>query len=119
MPVRQFTNVQTFTMPLRIPVLRHPARPFILRPIPCSLRPFSVRAPLRLNEDANHTPESAENLKQQQLKEQEQGKGKWHEGLGSASEGQVKADREEVDDHGEHMEELQDQGAKQAEEEKK
>jgi hypothetical protein len=37
----------------------------------------------------NRSPEEAEALKQQQLKEQKDGKGKWHEGLASDSESAV------------------------------
>lgn len=37
----------------------------------------------------SRTPEEAEQLKQQQLKEQKEGKGKWHEGLASDSESAV------------------------------
>jgi hypothetical protein len=37
----------------------------------------------------NRSPEEAEALKQQQLKEQKEGKGQWHEGLASDSESAV------------------------------
>lgn len=37
----------------------------------------------------SRSPEQAEQLKQQQLKEQKEGKGKWHEGLASDSESAV------------------------------
>jgi hypothetical protein len=37
----------------------------------------------------SRSPEEAEQLKQQQLKEQKEGKGKWHEGLASDSESAV------------------------------
>ena len=40
----------------------------------------------------SRTPEQAEQLKQQQLKEQKEGKGKWHEGLASDSESAVSLD---------------------------
>ncbi|KAH6615045.1 hypothetical protein C7974DRAFT_379928 [Boeremia exigua] len=40
--------------------------------------------------------DEAEQLKQQQLKNQKEGKGKWEEGLASDSESIVKADRSET-----------------------
>lgn len=47
-----------------------------------------TRANLNFDADSR-TPEEAEQLKQQQLKEQKEGKGKWHEGLASDSESAV------------------------------
>lgn len=68
---------------------------------------------------AGQSPEEVEKAKQEQLKKQEQGKGEWHEELASNSESRVKADRENVQDHDEHIEDLQKKTAKQAEKEKK
>ena len=43
------------------------------------------------------------------------GKGQWHEELGSASESNVAADREEVSDHDSHMSKLQQETKKKGE----
>ncbi len=56
-----------------------------------------------------------ERLKREQLKKQKEGKGEWHEGLASGGESSVKADRQQVNDHDKHMEELQQQGKEKAE----
>ncbi|KAM0691974.1 hypothetical protein Q7P36_008175 [Cladosporium allicinum] len=64
-------------------------------------------------------PEEAEKLKQQQLKEQKQGKGQWHEGLASDSESAVKADRGDQDHSQKSIEDLQKETAKAAQQEKK
>ncbi|QIX01430.1 hypothetical protein AMS68_006947 [Peltaster fructicola] len=81
-------------------------------------RCFTVTAqrPVR---HTGQSPEEVEKSKQEQLKKQEQGKGEWHEDLASSSETHVKADREEVKDHDDHIEKLQDETAKQAEKEKR
>ncbi|KAI9712827.1 MAG: hypothetical protein M1820_001449 [Bogoriella megaspora] len=85
------------------------------RVLPQTTRPFTTTRNLRLKEDKERSPESAEAAKQEQLKKQEQGKGQWHEELASAGETTVKAEREKVDDHGEHMEELQKRGKEERE----
>jgi hypothetical protein len=69
--------------------------------------------------DNEARPEEAEKLKQQQLKEQKEGQGKWHEGLASDSESAVKADRGDQKDAHKSIEELQKETAKAAQQEKK
>jgi hypothetical protein len=69
--------------------------------------------------DNEARPEEAEKLKQQQLKEQQQGKGQWHEGLASDSESAVKADRGDQDHSQKSIEELQKETAKAAQQERK
>jgi hypothetical protein len=92
-----------------------------------AMRPF---APLRTNlarrtltttprmcikEDADRSPEQLEKIKQDQLKEQKEGKGRWREELASHGESNIAADKEKVNDHDKHMKELQQEGAKKGE----
>ncbi|KAF2098007.1 hypothetical protein NA57DRAFT_57177 [Rhizodiscina lignyota] len=80
-----------------------------------SCRTFTSTTVRVLKEDhKDPSPEETERLKQEQLKKQEKGEGHWHEGLASAGESSVKADRQEVDDHDKHMEELQQHGKEKA-----
>lgn len=74
-------------------------------------RPFSSAFRLRIKEDADRSPEEVENAKQEQLKKQEKGEGEWHRELASSSEEHIGADKEQVHDHDEHMEDLQKQTA--------
>ncbi|KAF2192982.1 hypothetical protein K469DRAFT_693065 [Zopfia rhizophila CBS 207.26] len=69
-----------------------------------------------LKEDADRSPEEIEKKKQEQLEKQKRGEGHWHEELGSQSESHVKADREEVGDHGDHISKLQQQTKEKSEE---
>lgn len=81
-----------------------------------STRAFTSSAIRPLKEDhKDPSPEEAERLKQEQLKKQEKGEGHWHEGLASGGESSVKADREQVQDHDKHMEELQQEGKEKGE----
>ncbi|QDS72241.1 hypothetical protein FKW77_005729 [Venturia effusa] len=45
----------------------------------------------------------------EQLDKQKRGEGHWHEELASAGESNIKADKEKVEDHDEHIEDLQKQ----------
>jgi hypothetical protein len=83
------------------------------------LRTFTTSSPFHIKEDANRSPEQLEKIKQDQLTAQKQGKGKWNEELASAGEASITADKEEVNDHGKHMEELQKETAGEMKEEKK
>ncbi|KAF2239717.1 hypothetical protein EV356DRAFT_499928 [Viridothelium virens] len=94
-------------MPLLRVLSRRPLHLSTLRCSPRPSRPFSSQTALLVKEDKPHDPEHLESVKQSQLKKQEKGEGHWHEELASSGESHVKADREKVDDHGEHMEELQ------------
>jgi len=80
-----------------------------------AIRPFSSTPRTSLKEDADRSPEEIESKKQEQLQKQKEGKGEWHESLASGGESNVKADRQEVDDHGKHMEDLQEMGKKKGE----
>lgn len=83
-----------------------------------AIRAFSSAQFLRLNEaDKDPSPQANEDLKQQQLRKQEKGEGYRHEGLGSQSENQVAADKENVSDHKEHIEDLQKETAGKVQEE--
>jgi hypothetical protein len=81
-----------------------------------TIRPFSQAQQLRLKEDANRSPEELERIKQEQLKQQKEGKGQWNEELASSSESHVAADKQKVDDHQQHMSDLQKETAQQSEE---
>ncbi|KAM0716164.1 hypothetical protein Q7P37_008678 [Cladosporium fusiforme] len=86
-------------------------------------RSFRACAPVMAGkESALHNearPEEAENLKQQQLKEQKEGKGQWKEGLASDSESAVKADRGDQSSSRKSIKEMQEDTAKAAQQEKK
>ncbi|KAL4909311.1 hypothetical protein BDW74DRAFT_174514 [Aspergillus multicolor] len=64
---------------------------------------FHTSVPRRLKEDADRGSDNEqlkdhyEEEKQNQLKAQKEGKGKWNQNLASSSEASVKADRGEVD----------------------
>jgi hypothetical protein len=78
-------------------------------------RAFHTTPRFLIKEDANRTPSELEAAKQEQLKEQKEGKGRWREDLASQGESNIAADKESVQDHGEHMKELQDEGKKMGE----
>ncbi|KAK5162851.1 uncharacterized protein LTR77_011108 [Saxophila tyrrhenica] len=80
--------------------LRQPL--FTLRPI----RTFTTLRPLRIKEDAERSPEEIEKAKQKSMNKPE---GSRH--TASSGEEAVGADRENVKDHDQHMEELQKQTA--------
>ena len=97
-------------MPPRFtPLLRTP-RPSrtLIQPQLCTLtRSLHTTQPLSLKEDADRHPSEVEQKKQEQIDKQKRGEGHWHEELASSGESNVKADREEVQDHDEHIEDLQ------------
>lgn len=80
---------------------------------PSSVRPFSHAQQLRLKEDSPKSPEETDRIKQEQIKKQQDGKGHWHEELASQSESHVAADRENVDNHDKHIDDLQKETAQQ------
>jgi hypothetical protein len=84
-------------------------------PAPQSHAPFTTSPFLRIKEDADRTPEQVEAAKQDQLREQKEGKGRWREDLASHGESNIAADKQNVEDHGEHMEELQKEGKEKGE----
>lgn len=90
------------------------ARPVAFRAaVPAYIRPFSQAQQLRLKEDANRSPEETERIKQEQLQKQKEGKGHWHEGLASSSESHIAADKENINDHDQHINDLQKETAQQ------
>lgn len=62
--------------------------------------------------DNENRGEEAEKAKHEQLKNQKEGKGEWHEGLASDSESIVKADKHEGGSTKETIEKLQKEGEK-------
>ncbi|KAF1911965.1 hypothetical protein BDU57DRAFT_542576 [Ampelomyces quisqualis] len=78
-------------------------------------RTLTTTSRLHIKEDADRTPEQVEKAKQDQLKEQQQGKGRWREDLASSGESNIAADKEKVKDHDSHMKDLQKEGAKKGE----
>lgn len=91
-----------------------------IRPM-CSQLAFSARRTLsmtprlRIKEDADRSPEQIEKAKQEQLKEQQQGQGRWREDLASHGESNIAADKENVNDHDSHMKDLQQETARKGE----
>lgn len=78
-------------------------------------RTFATTQRMAIKEDATRTPEEVEQAKQEQLKEQQRGQGRWREDLASSGESSIAADRQQVHDHDEHMKELQQEGKKKGE----
>jgi hypothetical protein len=60
-----------------------------------------------IKEDGNRSPQELEDKKEEQVDKQRRGEGHWDEDLASKGESNIKADKEEVDNHDEHMEDLQ------------
>ncbi|SMR50540.1 unnamed protein product [Zymoseptoria tritici ST99CH_1A5] len=73
---------------------------------------LAARNPLRLREDKEQSPQELENAKKEQFNSKEK-----RQELESNSEAHVKADRQNVKDHDQHMEDLQKQTAQQKEKE--
>ena len=100
-----------------MPLLRLLRAPTLtIRPI-TTIRPLSTTPPKHLKEGADRSPSELNNLKDSQVDKQKQGQGHWHEELASAGESAIAADKggEKVEDHGEHMEDLQKETAGKAE----
>jgi hypothetical protein len=79
------------------------------------IRSFHLTPIRRLKEDGDRSPQELENKKQEQIDKQKRGEGEWHEGLASSGESNVKADQEKVHDHEDHIEDLQQETASDAE----
>ncbi|KAK0344290.1 hypothetical protein LTR91_018900, partial [Friedmanniomyces endolithicus] len=122
-------NLHSTTTMLR-PLLRlASARPTLIPPplvnptltpalsLSLSRRPFTALPPLLLKEDSTRSPEELDAKKHEQLDKQKKGENTWDEGLASSSESHIAADKQEVGDHGKHMEELQKQTAGESEKE--
>lgn len=99
--MRAFYRISS-RQPLRL------ARPGFQQP---TIRPFSFAQQLRLKEDKHQDPEELDRIKHEQIEKQKKGEGHWHEELASGSESHLKADKEEPEDHSEHMEDLQKETA--------
>jgi len=78
-------------------------------------RAFATTPRMAIKEDADRTPEQLEQAKQEQLKEQKEGKGRWREDLASHGESNIAADRQQVHDHDQHIKELQQEGKEKGE----
>jgi hypothetical protein len=103
------------------------ARPVAFRTVvPAYVRPFSQAQQLRLKEDSTKSAEETERIKQEQLQKQKEGKGHWHEELASSfwscsclmrsvssSESHIAADKENIDNHDKHIDDLQKETAQQ------
>lgn len=97
-------------MPFRLSSALRTLVPRLSTPIrQTQYRSFTIASRLSIKEDANRTGEELEAKKQEQLDKQKRGEGHWHEELASAGESNVKADKEKVEDHDEHIENLQKQ----------
>ena len=70
-------------------------------------RPLSITPRMLIKEDADRSPGQVEKAKQEQLKEQQQGQGRWREDLASHGESNIASDKEKVNDHKDHIEKLQ------------
>ncbi|KAF2847458.1 hypothetical protein T440DRAFT_470974 [Plenodomus tracheiphilus IPT5] len=80
-----------------------------------SRRTLTTTSRRSIKEDADRTPEQVEKAKQEQLKEQQQGQGRWREDLASSGESNIAADKEQVNDHDSHMKDLQKETASKGE----
>ncbi|KAF2434169.1 hypothetical protein EJ08DRAFT_646620 [Tothia fuscella] len=107
-------------MPLRLPkttTIFHTSSPRITRTTPqFQLQQSFHTTPIRpIKEDADRSPQEIENKKNEQIEKQKKGEGEWHESLASAGESNIAADKEHVKDHEDHIEDLQKETAKDAE----
>ena len=82
---------------------------------PVTRRALSSTPRMALKEDGNRSPEELEKKKQEQLQEQKEGKGRWREDLASSGESNIAADKQNVNDHDSHIQELQQEGKKKGE----
>jgi len=80
------------------------------------VRTFATTQIQRLKEDADRSPEHIEQKKHESVNKAKKGEGEWHEGLASSGESNVKADKQDVEDHDKHMEDLQKHTAQKGEE---
>ena len=93
------------------------ARPVAFRAAaPAYIRPFSQAQQLRLKEDSTKSAEETERIKQEQLQKQKEGKAEWNEELASSSESHVAADKENVNNHDQHIQDLQKETAQKTQE---
>jgi hypothetical protein len=107
------TTLQTHNMLFAARIVRQ-ARPVAFRAAaPAYVRPLSQAQQLRLKEDSTKSAEETERVKQEQLQKQKEGKGHWHEELASSSESHIAADKENIDNHDKHIEDLQKETAQQ------
>lgn len=92
-------------------VFSRASRPLLSRPQP---RLFSAVPRLAIKEDAGERDgHELDAKKHEQIEKQKQGKGHWHEELASAGEASIAADKDahKVQDHDDHMEDLQKETA--------
>jgi hypothetical protein len=96
---------QTSTMAPRTLMAFRPISAFS----PIARRTFSTTRHMQIKEDGNRSAQELEQKKQEQLREQKEGKGRWREDLASSGESNIAADKQKVEDHKSHMQELQEQ----------
>jgi hypothetical protein len=102
-------------MPLRFPTSLLRPRTQLAQRARTPLRNLYTTPVRCIKEDGNRSPQELEDKKEEQVDKQRRGEGHWHEDLASKGESDIKADKEDVDNHDEHMEDLQDQTAKKSE----
>lgn len=90
-------------------------RPFSGSHFQTTRRTFATSSRFLIKEDADRSPEQLENAKQEQLREQREGQGRWREDLASHGESNIAADKEKVHNHEAHMEQLQQDTKKKGE----
>lgn len=82
--------------------MSYQARPVAFRAAaPLYVRPFSQAQQMRLKEDSEKSPEEAGRINHEQIQKKE-GTGHWHE-----EHAYVAADRENINNHKQHMNDLQ------------
>ncbi|OAL52577.1 hypothetical protein IQ07DRAFT_376470 [Pyrenochaeta sp. DS3sAY3a] len=87
-------------------------RPFLGSHLQSTRRTFATSSRFLIKEDADRSPEQLEKAKQEQLREQREGQGRWREDLASHGESNIAADKEKVHNHQAHMEQLQQETKK-------
>jgi hypothetical protein len=100
-----YNTIQTSTMAPRTLMAFRPISAFS----PIARRTFSTTRHMQIKEDGNRSAQELEQKKQEQLREQKEGKGRWREDLASSGESNIAADKQKVEDHKSHMQELQEQ----------
>jgi hypothetical protein len=102
-------------MPIRLPTSLLRPRQHLPSTGYAPSRAFRTTPARCLKEDGNRSPQELEDKKQEQIDKQKRGEGHWHEDLASKGESDIKADKEHVGDHDEHMEDLQKETANKSE----
>jgi hypothetical protein len=117
---KRFTSEINLPLPCHYPAIIMSLRPLtrLSRPLSSRIRPHTFQTTIKrpIHEMDQRSGSELESKKQEHVQKQEKGEGEWDHDLASKGEANVKADREDVEDHDAHMKELQKEGERKGEE---